>query len=145
MIFETLMHSLLVKPKEKGNYLFCVAWQIELIIPATSSYLIESKSFKLYLNSSNNERIKDTAIPLEIIKRDLSKSVNASEAWIADLQKYSNEFQSLTDIVETILQIARERTSLHKVLAQQDFYQAILNASSPCQLIRSLGVKMKAV
>ncbi|AAO89715.1 NADPH-dependent 7-cyano-7-deazaguanine reductase QueF [Coxiella burnetii] len=50
----------------------------EFIIPATSSHLIESKSFKLYLNSFNNERFADAAAVSQTMKRDLSKRVNES-------------------------------------------------------------------
>lgn len=41
-------------------------------VPATSANIIESKSFKLYLNSLNNHRFASTALAQETIVRDLS-------------------------------------------------------------------------
>lgn len=44
----------------------------EVRVPATSTNLIESKSFKLYLNSFNQSRFVDLAEVEEILTRDLS-------------------------------------------------------------------------
>jgi 7-cyano-7-deazaguanine reductase len=41
-------------------------------IPASSSYLLESKSVKLYLNSLNNHRFKDENEVKELIEKDFS-------------------------------------------------------------------------
>ena len=46
----------------------------EFQIPADSPYMIESKSFKLYLNSLNNERFEDESVLKERLITDLSKA-----------------------------------------------------------------------
>lgn len=43
--------------------------------PAESKKIVESKSFKLYLNSFNNTQIADKDILADILKRDLSRAV----------------------------------------------------------------------
>lgn len=45
----------------------------EFIFPCTSSFLIESKSFKLYLNSFTNTRFDSLADVKNILQRDLSE------------------------------------------------------------------------
>jgi 7-cyano-7-deazaguanine reductase len=45
---------------------------LEFIFPADSSHLIESKSFKYYLNSFNQTRMPSQPAVLEILTRDLS-------------------------------------------------------------------------
>ncbi|WP_300619098.1 NADPH-dependent 7-cyano-7-deazaguanine reductase QueF [Dokdonella sp.] len=49
----------------------------EFRIPADSPSLIESKSFKLYLNSFNQERIGEAAALRELLERDLSAAAQA--------------------------------------------------------------------
>ena len=48
------------------------------LVPANSPNIIESKSWKLYLNSLNNRRFKDEKELLEILKADLSKVAQAT-------------------------------------------------------------------
>jgi 7-cyano-7-deazaguanine reductase len=50
----------------------------EIIFPADSEFLIESKSLKLYFNSLNQSRFDDEKTVAAIISRDLSKASNAS-------------------------------------------------------------------
>ncbi len=49
----------------------------EFRVPADSSAIIESKSFKLYLNSFNRERLRDAAALREHLVRDLSAASGA--------------------------------------------------------------------
>ncbi|WP_018610547.1 NADPH-dependent 7-cyano-7-deazaguanine reductase QueF [Uliginosibacterium gangwonense] len=49
-------------------------------IPATSPYLIESKSLKLYLNSFNQTGFADVVAVRECVRRDLSAAAGASVA-----------------------------------------------------------------
>ena len=49
----------------------------EFRVPAESPCLIESKSFKLYLNSFNQERINDAATLTALLQRDLSAAAGA--------------------------------------------------------------------
>jgi len=56
---------------------------LKIIFPAESPYIVESKSFKLYLNSFNMERYGNSAsegvlIVIEMIKSDLSKILNCN-------------------------------------------------------------------
>ncbi len=56
---------------EKNKPIVAIA---DIIIPCDSPNLIESKSFKLYLNSFNNTQFASTDVVGDIIKRDLSKA-----------------------------------------------------------------------
>ncbi|MEI4549716.1 NADPH-dependent 7-cyano-7-deazaguanine reductase QueF [Pseudoalteromonas spongiae] len=58
---------------QKGKPVVAVA---EFIFPATSSHIIESKSFKLYLNSFNQTKFNSMAQVQQILTSDLSKSAN---------------------------------------------------------------------
>lgn len=58
---------------QKGKPVVAVA---EFIFPATSSHIIESKSFKLYLNSFNQTKFDSMAQVQQILTIDLSKSAN---------------------------------------------------------------------
>ncbi len=58
---------------QKGKPVVAVA---EFIFPATSSHIIESKSFKLYLNSFNQTKFDSMAQVQQILTSDLSKSAN---------------------------------------------------------------------
>lgn len=48
------------------------------LFPADSENLVESKSFKLYLNSLNNESYEDAAALLEVMRADLSAVAGAA-------------------------------------------------------------------
>jgi 7-cyano-7-deazaguanine reductase len=49
----------------------------EFRFPCTSRFLIESKSFKLYLNSLNQTRFADLAAVADVLARDLAKACGA--------------------------------------------------------------------
>lgn len=61
----------------KGKPVVAVA---EFIFPCTSPNIIESKSFKLYLNSFNNTQFDSMAIVRETLQRDLSEAAGADVA-----------------------------------------------------------------
>lgn len=50
---------------------------LEIIIPASSPYIVESKSLKLYLNSLNNQNFDNKDKIYTVIKNDLEQCVNA--------------------------------------------------------------------
>lgn len=52
----------------------------EFVIPANSPCIIESKSFKLYLNSLNQSRFADREALVEVLVRDLSAAAGAPVA-----------------------------------------------------------------
>lgn len=58
----------------KGKPIVAIA---EFYFPCTSPFIIESKSFKLYLNSFNNSKINSLAELTDILKNDLSKAAGA--------------------------------------------------------------------
>ncbi len=58
----------------KGKPLVAMA---RFVFPHTSPNLIESKSFKLYLNSFNDERFGSAEEVLQIMRRDLSRAAGA--------------------------------------------------------------------
>lgn len=59
---------------EQGKPIVAVA---EFLIPCDSEFMIESKSFKLYLNSFNQTRFKELKDVESVLMRDLSLVVNA--------------------------------------------------------------------
>lgn len=78
---------------QKGKPQVAIA---EFIIPCDSKSIVESKSFKLYLNSFNNTRFDDATQVLELMQKDLSQGFGAD----IDVRFYSVEqyplMQSLT-------------------------------------------------
>lgn len=54
-------------------------------VPADSPFLIESKSFKLYLNSLTEERYDDAAQVADVLRQDLGKAAGAEvDVWLSD-------------------------------------------------------------
>lgn len=78
----------------KGKPMVAIA---EFIIPATSSHLIESKSFKLYLNSFNQTKVDSAEALTALLEKDLSLAAGAKVAVIlyADLERYPKNIASL--------------------------------------------------
>lgn len=64
----------------------------EIFVPATSTFLVESKSLKLYLNSINQSRFKSTQQVKNLIEADLSKvaglAVTLKIVLVQDSQNY---------------------------------------------------------
>lgn len=60
---------------EKGKPRVAIA---EFRIPASSEYLIESKSFKLYLNSFNQTEFTSVGAVSEVLERDLSQAAGGA-------------------------------------------------------------------
>jgi len=60
---------------DKGKPVVAIA---EFFIPATSQNLIESKSFKLYLNSFNQTKFATSDVVTSTLERDLSSAANGS-------------------------------------------------------------------
>ncbi|MCF8359512.1 MAG: NADPH-dependent 7-cyano-7-deazaguanine reductase QueF [Prolixibacteraceae bacterium] len=83
---------------------------LKLVYPATSDFLVESKSLKLYLNSFNMERFGETpekgiAEIVEIIKTDLSKLLRCDvQATVFDHISMTNAtgFEEYTIIEDTL-------------------------------------------
>jgi 7-cyano-7-deazaguanine reductase len=70
----------------------------EFVFPATSDNIIESKSFKLYLNSFNNTQFKTKDDITETIKNDLSQATNSDvTVKIIYLNDYNNSVHANLD------------------------------------------------
>lgn len=73
----------------------------EFRVPAASPNIIESKSFKLYLNGFSQERMTDTATLVAILQRDLSAAAGAPvEVTLSDA---SARKHAVTDLDGTLL------------------------------------------
>jgi 7-cyano-7-deazaguanine reductase len=59
----------------KGKPVVCVA---EFRVPSDSPFLVESKSFKLYLNSFNQTRFENDAQVKAVMERDLSRAAGGT-------------------------------------------------------------------
>ena len=46
-----------------------------ITVPAESTHIVESKSFKLYLNSFNNTRLESADVVRDMIRRDISSAI----------------------------------------------------------------------
>ncbi len=64
---------------------------LELYVPATSAYIFESKSLKLYLYSLNDEKFESEEQALKVIKKDLENIVKAEISLIARSLDYFND------------------------------------------------------
>ena len=53
---------------------------LRMVVPCTSSHLVESKSLKLYLGSFNQERFSDEQALLKVIRADLGKVLGEAPA-----------------------------------------------------------------
>jgi 7-cyano-7-deazaguanine reductase len=85
----------------------------EFRIPCTSEFIVESKSFKLYLNSLNQTRFDSTEQVLTALKRDLSAVVGAQVE--IELQQLGGQFDNNIGIFtgECIDDLDVEITSYH--------------------------------
>jgi 7-cyano-7-deazaguanine reductase len=73
----------------------------EFLIPCTSEFIVESKSFKLYLNSLNQTRFENVDEVEALITRDLARITNADvRATIIPLTSSARSARYLAEIVE---------------------------------------------
>ncbi|HSC66994.1 MAG TPA: NADPH-dependent 7-cyano-7-deazaguanine reductase QueF [Cellvibrio sp.] len=73
----------------------------EFFIPCTSEFIVESKSFKLYLNSLNQTRFADVAEVELLLAKDLARITNADvRAIITPLAASMRAGQHLAEIAE---------------------------------------------
>ncbi|WP_114239574.1 NADPH-dependent 7-cyano-7-deazaguanine reductase QueF [Dyella sp. C9] len=81
----------------------------EFRVPATSPNIIESKSFKLYLNGFSQERMRDSAALLEILLRDLSAAAGAPvEVALTEAQARGHAVTDLDGTLVDTLDVAIE-------------------------------------
>ena len=80
----------------------------EFIFPCTSPNLIESKSFKLYLNSFNNTHFDSVKKVIATLEQDLSKSAGAPvQVKVIPLNEYpAQKIEKLTGICLDLLDVA---------------------------------------
>src|SRR3989338_6132399 len=79
---------------QKGKPIVAIA---EITVPATSTYLVESKSFKLYLNSFNQTTFQNEQAVQKCITEDLSRATQSTVAvnLITRLNDQSAQFSNL--------------------------------------------------
>ncbi len=71
----------------------------EFRIPCRSKFLIESKSFKLYLNSFNNSKFDGFTQVSQMMEADLSKAAqDAVQVKLSPLEEVSHQFGSLNGL-----------------------------------------------
>ncbi len=104
---------------DKGKPVVAVA---EFIFPCTSPNLVESKSFKLYLNSFNQTKFKDASLVKETLVKDLSATCGASaQVTLFNVQDCPNlAIQQLEAICIDELDISIEQYQLQPELLQLD-------------------------
>ena len=73
----------------------------EFFIPCTSEFIVESKSFKLYLNSLNQTRCENVAEVETLVTKDLARITNADvRVIITPLVSSARTISHLTEITE---------------------------------------------
>lgn len=81
----------------------------EFFIPCTSEFIVESKSFKLYLNSLNQTRFENAAEVEALIAKDLSRLTNADvQVNLLTLTASVRAAQHLSEIVEVNAELLDE-------------------------------------
>ncbi len=99
---------------------------LKLIYSAESQYIVESKSLKLYLNSFNMERFRNSvaesvAVVLDIIKNDLNNLLE-SKVEVISFDRNSNELVPFPDLVDNDLADLISSEDLMKI-EFSDFYE----------------------
>jgi 7-cyano-7-deazaguanine reductase len=121
----------------QGKPNVCVA---EFIFPCQSPFLIESKSFKLYLNSFNQTKIESISALSEILQSDLSKASGASvQVKLKDLKQVDPEsFQMLSgvcldeqNISCDIYHVNPEYLSCENDIVDETVYSQLLKSNCP--------------
>lgn len=81
----------------------------EFFIPCTSEFIVESKSFKLYLNSLNQTRFENAAEVEVLIAKDLSATANAEvRVNLTPLTALVRAAQHLSNIVDVNAELLDE-------------------------------------
>lgn len=84
----------------KGKPVVAVA---EFFIPCTSEFIVESKSFKLYLNSLNQTRFESFAEVEALIAKDLSRVTNAEVRVLLGQLSSASHLTEITDVQAELL------------------------------------------
>ena len=106
----------------------------EFHVPATSPNIIESKSFKLYLNGFAQERIADPASLAETLARDLSAAAGA----VVDVQLHKADDASLpVSVLDGVLLDDLDIEIDHYGPPRADFLQADTNAAPVTETVVS--------
>lgn len=112
----------------------------EFRIPAQSKYLVESKSFKLYLNSFNQSTFNSADDVRELLIKDLSKVTEGSVEvsimlpWQWDTLSYGELKGNCIDEIEVETNIYEPDPSLLKTTEQDDeqwLYSHMLKSNCP--------------
>ena len=109
---------------------------IEIVIPASSQYTVESKSLKLYLNSFYKKKFLNNADVLKKITNDLNK-LTKSSVKIKFINKFHKEPESL-NLNKTSLKFTKPNLpicfsgfrSICPVTSQPDFAKIFINTDA---------------
>ncbi len=120
----------------QGKPMVCVA---EFIFPCTSPFLIESKSFKLYLNSFNQTVVLSIDALTEILQKDLSLASGAKvsvklktlENGSLELQKISGICLDEQNITCDTYEVNPDFLSCEENLITQTLYSHLLKSDCP--------------
>ncbi len=121
----------------QGKPLVCVA---EFIFPCNSPNLIESKSFKLYLNSFNQTKIESNDVLLGLLQKDLSHACGATVlVKLKNLHDASNEsLQTLSgiclddqDIACDTYQVNPDYLQTENIPISETVYSHLLKSNCP--------------
>lgn len=110
------------------------------VIPCTSKNIIESKSFKMYLNSFNNTKFNSINDVKEIIKNDISYSVQESidvqltagcDEMIHKVEKFSSLCIDDVDIECTDYSVSPHLLKVNENIVEESLYSNLLKSNCP--------------
>lgn len=112
---------------------------LHVLAPADSPNLVESKSFKLYLNSFNQTRIADQSVLIETLRNDLSRGFGAAvQIKLTTAEQFSQvEFQELEGLLLDRLDIDVDQYSPQADRLQADHASAIVEEKLVSHLLKS--------
>ena len=113
---------------------------IEIVIPASSQYTVESKSLKLYLNSFYKKKFLNNADVLKKITNDLNK-LTKSSVKVKFINKFYKELESL-NLNKTSLKFTKPNLpicfsgfrSICPVTSQPDFAKIFINTDAKIEV-----------
>lgn len=112
---------------------------LSIFAPADSPNIIESKSFKLYLNSFNQTRLADSAALLALLQADLSRGFGASvQIRFTPAEEFSNtRFQELDGMLLDRLDIEVDHYTPQAQVLTADHNSAPIEETVVSHLLKS--------
>lgn len=110
------------------------------MVPADSPNIVESKSFKLYLNSFNQERLESSAVLVERLRADLSAAAGASvQVTLTEAAQFGQmQFGELSGLLLDRLDVEIEASSQPDgSILRADHEQALVEETLVSHLLKS--------